>query len=285
MADQSIIVSQDLCGAGAVSLGAALPILAALGLRPRVLPTALLSTHTGIPDNTYLDLSGQIAPILRHWATVALNIGGLYLGYLGPQALAVWREQLPRLAALPLRVVDPAIADGGKLYCGLDADYVTGMRNLLAHATLVTPNVTEAQLLLGRKPTTKPVTAAAAQELAAAFFAQFQIPVVLTGIALTSGRIGVASAAQQTVQMQTTEALPGHYFGTGDMFASVLAGRLLQGRPLQTAIASAMDFIARAIAVTNQAAEADNPLQDVNFGPVLPTLAAASTRAESEERP
>jgi pyridoxine kinase len=85
--------------------------------------------------------------------------------------------------------------------------------------------------------------------------------------------------------MQTTEALPGHYFGTGDMFASVLAGRLLQGRPLQTAIASAMDFIARAIAVTNQAAEADNPLQDVNFGPVLPTLAAASTRAESEERP
>jgi pyridoxine kinase len=274
VAEQSIIVSQDLCGAGTVSLGAAIPILTALELRPRVIPTALLSTHTGVPDNTYLDLSNQIGPILAHWQTLPLAIGGLYLGYLGPNALTVWQEWLPRWQQLPLRLVDPAMADNGHLYRGLDDHYVAEMRKLITHASIVTPNITEAQLLLGQRPTVGTMTERAVQSLTQRLVTEFHVSVIITGITLPGGKTGVAwtDAAAKEPTIWAVDTLPGHYFGTGDIFASVLAGGLMRGKCVDDAIRVAMRFVGQAIDATNRLADPTNPLHDVDFGTLLPEL-------------
>lgn len=246
-----VIISQDLSGVGQVSLGVALPIIAAMGFNPYVLPTAVLSTHTGgLGQNTYTDLSATIAATLAHWQSLALTPTGLLLGYLGQAAAPVWHQALPQWQNIPLRVVDPVMADGGKLYHGFDESYVTLMRQLVAQATVITPNVTEAYLLLGEKqPPT--LTEAAAQQLAQRLAQRFGVTVVVTGIPLTADTLGVAGAAShESSWLLTTPMRPGHFFGTGDLFASVLTGALLYNRPLKQAAQLATHFLDQAISHT-----------------------------------
>ena len=91
MNTKSLIISQDLCGVGQVSMSVALPLAAGLGLTPYVLPTALLSSHTGgLGANTYLDLSAEMPGILKHWQQLQLQPDGIYLGYLGQKAAGQW---------------------------------------------------------------------------------------------------------------------------------------------------------------------------------------------------
>jgi pyridoxine kinase len=258
----SVIISQDLSGIGQVSLGVALPLIAAMDFNPFSLPTALLSTHTGgLGKNTFLDLSAQMPAILTHWQTLGLQPDGLLLGYLGHNALAVWQSWLPRFHRVPVRVIDPVMADNGQLYHGFDAAYVKAMRTLVTQATVITPNPTEALLLLDEPLTPAPLTAATAKALAARVAARFEVTVVLTGAPLESGDLGVAGAGPGSPPWcLTTASLAGHYFGTGDIFASVLCGALLRGLGLQAASQLAMTFVSKAISATLAAH------RDVRFG-------------------
>ncbi|EPC59043.1 Pyridoxal/pyridoxine/pyridoxamine kinase [Lacticaseibacillus paracasei subsp. paracasei Lpp189] len=113
MNTKSLIISQDLCGVGQVSMSVALPLAAGLGLTPYVLPTALLSSHTGgLGANTYLDLSAEMPGILKHWQQLQLQPDGIYLGYLGQKAADQWDRWLPKFHA-PLVLIDPVMADNG----------------------------------------------------------------------------------------------------------------------------------------------------------------------------
>ncbi|MFD1319114.1 pyridoxamine kinase [Loigolactobacillus zhaoyuanensis] len=260
---QQVLISQDLSCVGQVSLGVALPIVAALGLQPAVLPTALLSTHTGgFGDNTYLDLSQEMERIIGHWQTLDLRFAGLYFGYLGQAALPVIEHHLQQLAAPAAKIMlDPVMGDHGQLYRGFDQAYVGKMRHLVRRATVVTPNVTEARLLLDQAQDQQPLTAVAAAELAQAVSEQLAVPnVILTGVPLVDGQLGVFGFTQQKAWRWQTVQLPGHYFGTGDIFASVCFGLWLQGQTLQTASQHAMIFVQQAIQRTTAAAT------DIRFG-------------------
>lgn len=277
MAHHSVIVSEDLCGAGQVSLGVAIPILAALDLVPRVLPTALLSTNTAHAGNTYLDLSDQIAPILTHWRTLwdQLGVEGIYLGYLGPNALTVWQKELPTFAQVPLRLLDPAMADHGRLYRGLDEAYVAGLRALLPAANIITPNVTEAYLLLGQQPAVPVLTEAEARRLAESLAAQFNVDVVVTGISLTNNQLGVAVVSGQPskTDLITTEKQPQAYSGAGDVFASVLVGALMYNQRLADAAKEATAFMDEAFERTLTVEQgAVQPFFDIDYAPLLPGL-------------
>lgn len=273
-AQPSVIISQDLSGIGQVSLGVALPLIAAMDFNPFTLPTALLSTHTGgLGDNTYLDLSAQMPAILTHWQSLALQPAGLLLGYLGQKALAVWQTWLPQYQTVLVRVIDPVMADHGRLYQGFDEQYVAAMRTLVQHATVITPNPTEAALLLGETAPRKPLTIAAAQGLASRVATRFAVAVVLTGVALTTGELGVVGAQPQAPPWcLTTAKLAGHYFGTGDIFASVLCGAMLRGMALPAASRLAMTFVSKAI-TTTLASGSDGRL-GVDYAAGLPWLLA-----------
>ncbi|KRL05833.1 pyridoxamine kinase [Liquorilactobacillus oeni] len=247
----SILISQDLSCAGQVSMTVALPILGALGLSPTVLPTALLSTHTGgFGENTYYDLSSEMEKIIEHWKTLPLSFSAIYLGYLGAKPLDVLFKHLPALADNAFCLIDPVMGDHGKLYRGFNLKYVAKMRRLITHASLITPNVTEAQLLLGKNCTSVFISRSEVEDLLISLKKTFSVPrVLLTGVQFEAGSIGVwgYDDISREIWHVQSKKLSGHYFGTGDLFASVLLGALLKKRNLQSATKLAMGFVSACI--------------------------------------
>ncbi|MFQ7321776.1 MAG: pyridoxal kinase, partial [Lactobacillus delbrueckii] len=147
---KSVLISQDLSCVGQVSLAVALPVLGASGLQTAALPTAILSTHTGgFGENTFLDLSASLPDIWAHWDKENISFDAIYLGYLGQAASRVWEKGLEEYSRQgKLILLDPAMADHGRLYRGFDDSYVVQMQLLARQATILTPNLTEALLLL-----------------------------------------------------------------------------------------------------------------------------------------
>lgn len=272
-AQPAILVSQDLSGIGQVALGAAIPVLVAMGYNPSILPTAVLSTHTGGLGNPVVaDLAGKIAGTLTHWESLGIQWRGLQLGYLGSAAATVWQDWLPRLAPqIPVRLIDPVLGDAGRLYRGFDTADIAVMRTLVTHATVITPNPTEAAFLLNR-PVPEQLTEAAAQELVLALVNRFKVATVMTGVPLSNGTTAVigGTLGEETPWIQRTPTLPGHFFGTGDLFASVLVGALCTGRPLANSTAIAMTAVTQAIEAT-VAAHRD-PKLGVAISAALPFL-------------
>jgi len=123
---EKLLISQDLSCLGQVSLSVALPILGACGYQPDVLPTAILSTHTGgFGNNTFLALNNEMSKIIAHWQDEKITFKNLYLGYLGRNAIDFWIEHISDFRNTDLLILlDPAMADSGKLYSGLDIEYV-----------------------------------------------------------------------------------------------------------------------------------------------------------------
>ncbi|KTE99439.1 PfkB family carbohydrate kinase [Lacticaseibacillus paracasei] len=269
MNTKSLIISQDLCGVGQVSMSVAMPLAAGLGLTPYVLPTALLSSHTGgLGANTYLDLSAEMPGILKHWQQLQLQPDGIYLGYLGQKAADQWDRWLPKFHA-PLVLIDPVMADNGKLYKGFDAAYVATMQQLAHRATVLTPNITEAQLLLDEKPTTL-TDPSAVTALAKRLHAQFDSAVLITGVPFHKQIAVVGIDASGTTLALAQPKETGHYFGTGDLFAAALATGLLKGQNLRQAAATGM--VAARLAIKATLATDADPKYGLNLAGVIPAL-------------
>jgi len=143
----------DLSCVGRCSLTVALPILSAAGVNTAVIPTALLSTHTGeFTGYTHLDLSDQLSPITAHLATLGLHFDAFYSGYLasGAQVEQIL-SMLDQLCDSETHIfVDPAFADHGRRYSLIDESMPAQMRRLCARANTIVPNLTEAAFLLDR---------------------------------------------------------------------------------------------------------------------------------------
>ncbi|WP_125982218.1 pyridoxamine kinase [Loigolactobacillus iwatensis] len=260
---QKILISEDLSCVGQVSLCASLPLFAALDFNPCLLPTALLSTHTGgLGTPSYLDLAAEMPKIIEHWQSLGLKFSALYFGYLGAEPLQVILRHLADLKTEQAKVlVDPVMADQGQLYSGFTLKYVEQMRHLAKQADLLTPNLTEAQLLLGENVSTAPCDLATAKTLAQKLTEVFSIPAaVITGVPLIDGTIGIIGAEGSLTWSYQQKRLDGHYFGTGDIFASVLFGGVLRGLALQTATEVALKFVTGAIKRTQVAGS------DVRYG-------------------
>ena len=142
---------QDISCLGRCSLTVALPVISAMAVECAIVPTAVLSTHTMFPGFISRDLSDQLLPIARHWKSQNVTLDAICTGYL---ASPLQTEEVCRffdLLAGPdtLLFVDPAMADGGRLYAGFGPDFPGYMRRVVARAHVAVPNVTEACLLTG----------------------------------------------------------------------------------------------------------------------------------------
>lgn len=259
MVNGGVLISQDLSCAGQVSLAVALPILGACGLKPTVLPTEILSTHTGFSNNTYYDLNDEMAKILQHWQEIDLEFNALYLGYLGKHAIDFWLDKIDQIKhEKEIFLLDPAMADHGKLYRNLDSEYVIKMRQLVPKATILTPNMTEAAFLLDEEIPAPSIENAT--DLARKLVDRFDVAnIVITGINLTNEKIAEVGITEQKEWALVQKKLPGSFFGTGDMFASSLLVAYLHDNELEKSCSIAADFVERAIINT--------PIQDKRLGP------------------
>lgn len=251
-APKTVLAIHDLPGFGRAALSVIVPVLSCLGVQAVALPTAVLSTHTGgLGTPAKLSNPGYGPAALAHYHRLGLKFDCIYSGYLADPAQARLVEQAFELWPHALKVVDPVLGDGGRLYKGLGADMVPAMYNLCSKADLIVPNVTEAALLLG-----DPLPGVGSSEQAAeqaARLTRIAPQVVVTGVTgLADGRcIGCVGAARggQGYAVKTP-LIPRMYHGTGDIFGAVLVGRILQGNVPQAAVQAAAAFVSECIRQT-----------------------------------
>ncbi len=268
---------QDLSGFGRCSLTVVLPVLAAMGVQCCPMLTAYLSAHTGFapsPHAVFLDLTDQMAPTAAHWAQLGVRFDAICSGFLGSEAQIGHLEAFLASVRGPqtLVLVDPAMADHGKLYRTCTSALCRRMGELAAHADCITPNLTEAALLLGESPDCRPDGASGVRGWLERLSLGGRRSVILTGVSPEPGMVGAAcrDRADGSVSFAMAPQQNAAFSGAGDLFTAVALGALLRGRSLAQATRQAVDFTAHAIAHT--LALGAPPQYGVCFEPLLGLL-------------
>lgn len=243
---KQVLAIHDLSCVGRCSLTVAVPILSACGIHTSALPTALLSTHTGeFTGYTCLDLTGEMRRILGHFATLPLRFDGVYSGFLGSYAqIELVGEVIKRYRIDGgLTLVDPVMADQGRLYATYTPEMAGGMGDLCRLADVIVPNLTEATILLDAPYDPDPDEAAVRRLLEGLARRYGCGQIIITGVK-RDGLFGAAgfSAADGAFSYAGAEHLNQVFYGTGDVFASVLMGAMLCGRSTADATRLAVDF-------------------------------------------
>ena len=271
MAYPKILTIQDISCVGQCSLTVALPIISACGIETCVLPSAVLSTHTtGFKGFTFRDLTDDMPAICEHWQKEGITFDAVYTGYLGSTKQIEYvkaiiadckKENAPA-------IIDPAMADGGKLYPGFDGEFVEAMKTLCAKADYLLPNITEAALLADVEYKTEydreyidllleRLTALGAKN------------VILTGVSYKEDKTGIVVFENGEYSYYEHDFLPNSCHGTGDIYASAFVGAKVLGKTAFKAAQIAADYTVECIKAT---AEEENHWYGAKFEPVLPYL-------------
>ena len=267
-----IAAIHDISGVGKCSLSVALPIISAAGVECSVLPTAVLSTHTGgFEGFTFRDLTDDMLPMAAHWKKENIRFDALYSGYLGSLAQIALVQNIFDMFRSPqtLIVVDPVMGDNGELYSRFTKEHVKEMAKLCGHADIIIPNRTEAAFMLGREYKDRPMTAEEVTETLYALSKLGSKQIILTGIHFGDNDLGAACYDVKTGQIDyiMDTRIEGMYHGTGDIFGSLLLGAILRGKKLADATKIAVQFTCKAIGLT--AANGTDPKMGVRFESVL----------------
>ncbi|MBO5836712.1 MAG: pyridoxamine kinase [Oscillospiraceae bacterium] len=273
MTYKKILTIQDISCVGQCSLTVALPIISACGIECAILPSAVLSTHTaGFTGFTVRDLTQDIPGIAAHWAKENISFAAVYTGYLGStQQIDMVADIFANLCPEGPKIVDPAMADNGKLYPAFDAEYVEAMKTLCGKADFVVPNITESCFLTGIEYKTE-YDRAYIDSLLSGLTALGCKNVILTGVSYTPGKTGVVVFENGQYSYYEHEMLPNSCHGTGDIYASAFVGALMRGKNAYDAAKIAADYTVSCIRIT---AQQDNHWYGAAFEPVLGQLIEA----------
>lgn len=242
----------DISGFGRCSLSVISPVLSAMGVQVCPIPTAVLSTHTGgLGEVVIRDLTDFLLPCLRHYESLELQFSSIYTGYLN--SVEQIDHCLRFFDAFPtaLKVVDPVMGDHGSPYKTCTAPLRSRMKELAARADLITPNPTEASILLGQEYNHTYTT----QQLRSALCRLSEMGpryVVVTGVKSADGAMINAGfdRDRSTYWKVKCDYVPVSYPGTGDLFAAVMVGAMVSGDSLPIAMERATRFLELAIKTT-----------------------------------
>lgn len=272
MSAPRIAAVHDLSCFGRCSLTIAIPVLSAMGCQCCPLPTALLSTHTAYPDGSFLELTAEMDRIADHWAALGVSFDAIYSGFLGSAAQVGTVERLIRRFRRPglLVVIDPVMGDHGKPYRTCTPELCRSQIALAEQADLITPNLTEAALLLDRPY--EALLDTDPTDIVTALSMDGRRSVVLTGYASAEGLTGALCFDRNTGRLQAvqTPREPASFHGTGDLFTSVLTGALALGASPAAAAQQAAEFVR--VCVARTAALGTSVKEGVEFEPLLGLL-------------
>ena len=235
----------DISGFGKCSLTVALPIISAAGVETAVIPTAVLSTHTGgFKDFTFRDLTDDILPIAKHWKAEGIRFDAIYTGYLGSfrqidlvcEIIEILRDEDT------LVVVDPVMADHGKLYTIFPEDFPQGMKKLCSIADIVMPNLTEACLMLGEEYKEGVFTEEYVEKILTGLKNLGAKLPILTGVYFDSENLGAACLEDGEIKYAFAPRVDAMYHGTGDVFGSALVGAVMNGLSTMDAMKVAAEY-------------------------------------------
>ena len=267
-----IAAVHDLCGYGKCSLGVAIPVLSAGGNDVCPVPTGLFSNHTAFPTRHMHDTTEMLDSYLQAWKDVNIDIDAIYSGFLGAPEQCDSIRQLWNDYPNALRVVDPAMADHGKVYPTYTPELCQAMAGLASGCDVLTPNLTEAAIILGEEWHGQNISEDEARRIIEALLEKGAKNVILKGIDRGDGIIRNYVQGEQNEFAETrNELLPYMLHGTGDLYASCLLAAIMAGKTLLDAAQFASDFVAEAMVLTNEQPDFRN--RGVSFEPLLGKIA------------
>ena len=271
MSYKKILTIQDISCVGQCSLTVALPILSACGLETCILPSAVLSTHTaGFSGFTFRDLTDDMPAIQEHWKKENIKFRAIYTGYLGSVKQVGYVKDILNTMGTDdcVRIVDPAMADNGKLYSIFNDEYVGAMRGLCASADILIPNITEACFLSGveyRETYDESYIKMLLDKLSMLGTKT----IVLTGVGYAPEKTGVVAYENGDLRYYEHDKISKGCHGTGDIYASAFTGALMNGKDVAEAVKIAADYTVKCI--INTQGDADH-WYGAKFEPALRDL-------------
>lgn len=269
-----IVTVQDISCVGKCSLTVALPIISAMGTEAAVIPTAVLSTHTMFKDFTFCDLTDEIEPIVSHWKKENMDFDAVYTGYLGSaRQIALTKELISKFRrGNTLVLVDPAMADGGRMYTGFEKSFALEMASLCSVADIIVPNLTEASFMLGEEYVAEGYDEEYIKNMLKKLTVLGCKTAVITGVSFKKEKLGVMSYNSGNGEYFSyfKDRIPESFHGTGDVFASTFLGALMRERSVGDSLKIATDFTVECIKAT-----LDNQRErkyGVNFEEKIPYL-------------
>lgn len=245
-----VLLIEDLSCYGKCSMTVALPIFAVSEIEVVPLPTAIFSTHTGISkDSIIVDFSTMMKDFLNHYQGLSLRFDAILIGY------SFGEEQIRKISKLldeldgenkPLVLVDPAMADNGKMYGKLPPDYPGRMRELVKKADILTPNLTEALLLAGEDCSLLPTEQEAVTALMWRLYENYKKDIVITGIH-TGGELLVLGISKGKLYTCKTPFMEKNFSGTGDAFASIFLAKYLKSEDFEKSMCEATKLTSLAV--------------------------------------
>ncbi len=275
MGQKRVAAIHDISCFGKCSLTVALPVISAAGIETAVIPTAVLSTHTAdiFKNFTFRDLTSDLLAIAQHWKSIGIHFDAIYTGYLGSlEQVDIVAQMIDLIKSPDTKViVDPVMADHGKLYTCFSQEHPKAMARLCAKADVITPNMTEAAFLLSRSHKDGPYSREYCEDLAKTLCSQLGAKsAVVTGVYFNDKKLGAVCFDGQSTEFVVNDRIEKLYHGTGDVFSSALVAALTKGKRLKEATKIAVDFTCASIERTIK----ENPKREygVNFEGELPLL-------------
>ncbi len=265
-------VINDLSGFGRCSLTVALPVISALGIQACPVPTAILSNHTGYSDFYFEDYSDRMRSYYEKWDALNLHFNSIYTGFLGSKKqVSLILDFISRFKKEDtLLFVDPVMGDNGKRYTTCDLALCNAMGELVRHADIITPNLTEA-CILSNTPYIENVTEADHDkifEIAEKLLEMGPKTVVITGIRTNGVMYNFVRSVDDDERFYTSSPFVAQeYCGTGDLFASLLCGYLTRGVPHKDALEKTQNILTKALDYSHKMGV--HPLDGVAFEPFL----------------
>ncbi|MBR5432820.1 MAG: pyridoxamine kinase [Bacteroidales bacterium] len=255
MNEKKILTIQDISCVGQCSLTVALPVISAMGIETAILPSAILSTHTGgFTGYTFHDLTDDIPAIKEHWKKENIRFDAFYTGYVGSvkqlEYIADIMDELKKPDSII--VIDPVMGDKGKLYPGFEPSFAKEMAKMCKKADVIVPNLTEAAFMLDEEYIEDNHTEEYIERILKKLLALGCKNALLTGVNLQPGKLGIASinGATGKIHYYFRDLINGMFHGTGDVFASSFAGAMVLGKSVEEAGKIAVDFTVDAIQKT-----------------------------------
>ena len=263
----------DLCGYGKCSLGVAIPVLSAAGCDVCPVPTGLFSSHTAYPGWYMHDTTDMLSDYLAAWKNIGVEIDAVYSGFLGAPEQVDRIRDLYNMYPSALRVVDPVMADHGKVYPTYTPELCDAMAELACGADILTPNLTEASIILGQDWPGTDIDDDTAKRMIEGLLEKGAKNVVLKGIQREGESCIRNFVAGQDCELfeAKNEYLPYMLHGTGDLYCSCLLAAIMAGKSLQEAVVFAGDFVHDAMIVS--AKQPDFKERGVSFELIIGKLA------------
>ncbi|MDD7182812.1 pyridoxamine kinase [Peptostreptococcus porci] len=249
---KKIACINDISGIGKCSLTVALPIISALKCQCCPLPTSVLSSQTGYPEYTFVDLTDSMKKYIETWNSLGKNFDTIYSGFLGSLEQIKSVEYLIKINPSSFVIVDPILGDLGEIFPIFSQEDVEEMKKLVRMANMITPNLTEANLLLGKKADEKYTSDDSLYEICRELSKLGPETVIITGYIEEDTIYNVCYNATNEEFFKVGNFYNKQSFsGTGDIFTSIVSGLITRGFELNKAVTVATDFIKKAVEYTS----------------------------------